>query len=230
MPHEFLIGCALWGMNDDWPHQARFAMAFLDEECTGCTKVAWEYLRTVCGLRAAPRHLLAICALQLLVLGWGLLQHLHPTQCLVSIPPSGELLIDCATCRVVSLGMQAFLIHLGGFAVIACGVLAVHWRDQKLLYIYGTCMLFFALVIGMTAMLTAAEAPTLEVAMEGVQDPACLQMAEAMILGARDQAFAASIGCLIDTAGAIFAIRSKELFNYEEIATAHAEIANAQPL
>ena len=40
----------------------------------------------------------------------------------------------------------------------------------------------------------------------------------------------ASLSCVVDTAGAVLAIRSKELFSYEEIASQHAEATAAQPL
>ena len=44
------------------------------------------------------------------------------------------------------------------------------------------------------------------------------------------QATLSTVGCLVDFAGAIFAIRSRELFSYEEIASQHAEVSNAQAL
>ena len=93
-------------------------------------------------------------------------------------------------------------------------------------------MLFFSLIIGMTAMLTALEAPVLEVAVSGVSelDEGCLELAEEMLSSARDHTSLASLGCVVDTAGAVLAIRSKELFSYEEIASQHAEVNAAQTL
>ena len=50
---------------------------------------------------------------------------------------------------------------------------------------------------------------------------------KAMVRSARNHANLNAIACLVDTTGAILAIRSKELFGYEEIASAHAEVARA---
>jgi hypothetical protein len=61
-------------------------------------------------------------------------------------------------------------------------------------------------------------------------DDTCVELAEQMLANARDHATLASLGCFVDTCGAIFAVRSKELFNYEEIASQHAEVSRAQPL
>eukprot|EP00326_Haptolina_ericina_P010834 CAMPEP_0181215384 /NCGR_PEP_ID=MMETSP1096-20121128/25984_1 /TAXON_ID=156174 ORGANISM="Chrysochromulina ericina, Strain CCMP281" /NCGR_SAMPLE_ID=MMETSP1096 /ASSEMBLY_ACC=CAM_ASM_000453 /LENGTH=91 /DNA_ID=CAMNT_0023307235 /DNA_START=128 /DNA_END=403 /DNA_ORIENTATION=- len=91
-------------------------------------------------------------------------------------------------------------------------------------------MIFFSFVIGLTAVLTALETPVLEVAVEGVRDEDCLDMASDMMFGARDHAALAGLGCLVDTLGAVLAIRSKELFTYEEISASHAAIASVQSL
>eukprot|EP00966_Prymnesium_polylepis_P225671 5220242-Prymnesium_polylepis.1 len=133
---------------------------------------------------------------------------------------------------------------------------------------YGSAMIFFSFVIGLTAVLTALETPVLEararartnppraallalvdrdvcrgpsadaapspcaqqVAVEGLRDEVCLEMASNMMFGARDHAALASLGCLVDTLGAVLAIRSKELFTYEEISAQHAAVASAQTL
>ena len=70
----------------------------------------------------------------------------------------------------------------------------------------------------------------LQVAVEGLRDETCLEMASNMMFGARDHAALASVGCLVDTLGAVLAIRSKELFTYEEISAQHAAVASAQTL
>lgn len=184
---------------------------------------AWRYLW---GLRASPKLLVAVCILQLLVLMVGMLQQLNRTECAIAVPVNAPVTVECDTCRHVSISMRGVLINVGGAAVIGCGILAVAWRDQRLLYVYGSTMLFFALIIGLTAMLTALEAPVLEVAVSGVStlDDDCIDLAESMLTSARHHAQLASLGCLVDTAGAILAIRSRELFSYEEIASQHAEV------
>jgi hypothetical protein len=188
--------------------------------------------RTYCGLRASPRLLVSLCFIQFAVLIIGLLQQMRRVECAVAVPISGSVIIECDTCHDVYVSARSIFLHMLGGGVIGCGLLAVHWRHQYLLYIYGSCMLFFSLVIGLTAMLTALEEPMLELAASNVDgvDEICLQQAVDMLNGARDHATLAALGCLVDTAGAIFAIRSKELFNYEEIASKHAEIVRSTAL
>ena len=205
-------------------------MAWLDEPCTGWPRDVLLWVRSVIGLRASPRLLTVICCVQLVVLLVGTFMQFDRTQCAVAVPYSGTVIIECNTCRQVSISTRRVILDTIGVGVIACGLLAARWRDKKLLYIYGTTMLFFSLMVGMTAMLTAMEAPVLEVAVDGVRDERCMQLARAMVHGARDTAFVASVGSFIDAMGAISAIRSHELFSYEDIASSHAEIANAQTL
>ena len=77
------------------------------------------------------------------------------------------------------------MIFMVGGGVIACGVLAVIRRDQNLVFIYGSAMIVFAFAVGLTAILTSLETPVLEVAVDGVTDPECMQMAYSMMFGAR---------------------------------------------
>ena len=166
-------------------------------------------------LRASPRLLVGVCCVQFVVLAVGLLQQLSRVECAISVPTGGPVVVECDTCRRKSLTMRSLLLHLAGACIIACGLFAVRFRDTRLLYVYGTVMLFFSLVIGMTALLTALEAPVLEVAVSGVSefDEGCLALAEEMLASARDHTTLAGLGCIVDTAGAVFAIRSKELFS-----------------
>lgn len=75
----------------------------------------------------------------------------------------------------------------------------------------GTTMLFFSLIVGLTALLTSLEAPVLEVAVASVStiDEGCVELAEEMLANARDHATLASLACTIDALGAVLAIRSK---------------------
>ena len=184
-------------------------------------------------LRSSPKLLVGTCGLQLVALLWGLAQHLHRVECAIVVPNSGAVMLECETCHRTSATLRSVVLHLGGGCVIACGLVAVRWRDQRLLYVYGTAMLFFSLIIGLTALLTALETPVLEVAVSSIselEDDQCLRLAEEMLASARDHTSLASLSCVVDTAGAVLAIRSKELFSYEEIASQHAEATAAQPL
>ena len=201
------------------------SISYLPPECV-------TLLARLASLRASPKLLVGVCCTQLVVLLVGVLQQLNRVECAIAVPSGGPVVVECESCRRKSITSRGFILHLGGAGVIACGLLAVKWRDSRLLYIYGSAMLFFSLVIGLTAMLTALEAPVLEVAVSGVSvlDEGCMQLAEEMLASARDHTTLASLGCLVDTAGAVLAIRSKELFSYEEIASQHAEVQRAQPL
>lgn len=183
-------------------------------------------------LRASPKLLVGVCGAQFVVLSIGLLQQFNRIECSVAVKGGEPVVVACDTCRRNGITGRSLLLHAGGAAVIGCGLLAVQRRDSRLLYVYGTVMLFFSMVIGMTAMLTALEAPMLEIAVAGVSelDESCVQLAEEMLSSARDHTSLASLGCIVDMAGAVFAIRSKELFSYEEIASQHAEVSNAQAL
>lgn len=70
----------------------------------------------------------------------------------------------------------------------------------------------------------------LQVAVSGISalDEECIEIGEKMLESARQHASLASLGCLVDALGAVLAIRSKELFSYEEIASNHAEVTRAQ--
>ena len=198
-------------------------MAWLDS-AAWCTLPPW--LQKQFKLRASPKLLVGICAVQMVLLLLALLQALSRTECAVSAWRNDDIVIECSTCQRVSLGLRGFLLHVFGAGVIACGGLAVAWRSQRLLYIYGTAMLLFSMMIGLTAMLAALEIPVLEEAVDEA-DAACADEARAMVQNARNHANLNAIACLVDTTGAILAIRSKELFGYEEIASAHAEVARA---
>ena len=186
----------------------------------------------VFGLRASPKLLVGVCSIQLFVLLMGMLQQINRIECRIAVPAGGPVVVECDTCVHRSLTPRAMIIHLGGIGIIGSGICAVVYRDQRLLSIYGSAMLFFSLVVGLVAMITALEGPVLEVAVSGISqlDDECIELGERMLRNARDHATLASLGCLVDTMGAVLAIRSKELFSYEEIASQHAEVNAAQAL
>lgn len=192
-------------------------------------------LRRVVALRMSPKFLVGVCYAQLLLIVLGLLQQLNTTFCVIDVPPAGTegISVDCPTCHARRLTITALFIQLCGLGVIGCGFLAVQWRDQRLLYVYGSLMLFFAMVVGLTAVLVNLQLPIVEAAVAAV-DPAadmtCFTLAHEMMESVSHQATLSTVGCLVDFAGAIFAIRSRELFSYEEIASQHAEVSNAQAL
>ena len=193
-------------------------------------KPIYDVLRPLAGLRASPRLLLGVCGLQAFILVAGAFMQLGRAECTITLPSSGPIMVDCDSCRQRGLGWRQFLLFLLGGGVIGCGVLAVQRRDQQLVFIYGSAMIVFAFAVGLTAVLTALETPVLEVAVDGVTEPECLQMAYSMMFGAKDHATFAGLGCIVDSAGALLAIRSKELFQYEEISAQHAQVRGSQRL
>jgi hypothetical protein len=72
-------------------------------------------------------------------------------------------------------------------------------------------MLFFSLVIGLVSMLVSLETPVLEEAVLQVDlsDPSCYAAGLQMLEDTRDHAVLSSVSCLVDTLGALLAIRSK---------------------
>jgi len=183
-------------------------------------------------LRATPKFLVGVCSVQLLILAASVLHQASHTECSIAVPQVGPVVVECETCQRKGLTIRSFVLATIGTAVIVCGILAVYLREGRLLYIYGTTMLFFSLIVGLTALLTSLEAPVLEVAVASVStiDEGCVELAEEMLANARDHATLASLACTIDALGAVLAIRSKELFSYEEIASQHAEVRQAQTL
>ena len=158
------------------------------------------------GMRASPRLLLYVCALQAcapsnapcvhapsayarwqgVVLLLSMLQQIGRAECAVAMDHAGPIEVDCSTCRRHGLTSRGVFVYGGSArpppqrarsarvatrhrlprrsaAVIGMGAIAVLRRDQNMLWYYGSIMLFFAFVIGLTALLTALETPVLEV-------------------------------------------------------------------
>ena len=198
----------------------------VSQPVAGACKPVLALARELVALRASPRLLVVICFVQAAVLVIGTWLQVGRSDCTIQLPPTGPMILDCDSCHTLGMTWRTLLTLTGGMAVIGIGITAVWRRDQHLLFVYGTCMLLFAFVVGLTAVLAALETPVLEVAVEGVtEDAVCLDMAYAMMFGARGHAAIAAVGCVCDAAGAVLAIRSKELFAYEDISAQHTETA-----
>ena len=59
----------------------------------------------------------------------------HPSNPLVH--SGGPVVIECETCRHVGVDSRSGFISLVGAGVIGTGILAVHKRDGRLLYMCG---------------------------------------------------------------------------------------------
>ena len=120
-------------------------------------------VRRVIGLRASPRLLVGVCTAQLVVLVIGMVQQLNRTECQIAVPAGGPVVVECDTCIHRTLTLRGFAVNVAGAGIICSGIAAVAFRNQRLLAVYSTCMLFFAGVIGLVAVITALEGPMLEV-------------------------------------------------------------------
>ena len=215
----------------------------------GSCKPVITLTRELLGLRASPRLLVIICAVQALVLLGGTWMQIGRVDCAVELPTSGRMVVNCDSCRRLGLTWRGTFMLILGLGVISVGLSAVWRHDQRLLFVYGSCMVFFgprvelnlppsrppvprtpapspmaaAFSVGLNSVLTALETPLLEVAVEGVADDLeCLEMAYSMMFDARGHAAFAALGCLVDALGALLAIRAKELFTYEDISAQHS--------
>merc|ERR1711871_612813 len=171
-------------------------------------------------LTSAPSYLFFICLIQLVMLLIGVLIGLHTAECTV-LMPSGAVVVDCTQCRKTGLTFGHIILLLVGMSVIGVGMYAAMFRDKQFCKIYGMIMMVYAFVIGLTAILTGLETPLYVEALQHVEDPRCREMAQMMVNTNRNHAILYGINCILDCAGAIFAIQSHQVFEYEDIESNH---------
>jgi hypothetical protein len=99
--------------------------------------------------------------------------------------------------------------------------LSAMFRDKAFCKMYGMIMMVYAFVIGLTAILTGLETPLYVEALQHVEDPRCRAMAQMMVDTNKSHAILYGINCVLDCAGAIFAIQSHQVFEYEDIESRH---------
>eukprot|EP01119_Soliformovum_irregulare_P022768 TRINITY_DN7846_c0_g1_i1.p1 TRINITY_DN7846_c0_g1~~TRINITY_DN7846_c0_g1_i1.p1 ORF type:complete len:142 (-),score=16.37 TRINITY_DN7846_c0_g1_i1:110-535(-) len=128
---------------------------------------------------------------------------------------------NCKTHPYVS--WQQLVLLFVGLIVISLGVVAALWRSRKMCKIYGIIMMIYAFVIGLTSLLTGLDTIVLSSALEHIQDSVCKTFVSSMIGTSRMNAILYALNCILDCLGAIYAIKSKELFDFQEIANHHNE-------
>lgn len=169
-------------------------------------------------LAGAPGRLMAICVVQLAMVAVGTLSTVHVKMCDVSSGGDGGSHIDCDSCGSSVFDAREGLLLAGGALAVGCGIAAAWRRSKRLAKVYATCMLLYAFLIGLTAVLSGVEVPSLQGAVDRVKgNPACKRTAQAMVNAIRDRAVLYGVNALLDAAGAYWAIRSKESFEYREI-------------
>eukprot|EP01119_Soliformovum_irregulare_P022769 TRINITY_DN7846_c0_g1_i2.p1 TRINITY_DN7846_c0_g1~~TRINITY_DN7846_c0_g1_i2.p1 ORF type:complete len:205 (-),score=30.13 TRINITY_DN7846_c0_g1_i2:110-724(-) len=175
-------------------------------------------------LRGPPMKLLVICILQVLVLFIGLIIGIGKSECEVSIHGGSDIEINCNNCKTHPyVSWQQLVLLFVGLIVISLGVVAALWRSRKMCKIYGIIMMIYAFVIGLTSLLTGLDTIVLSSALEHIQDSVCKTFVSSMIGTSRMNAILYALNCILDCLGAIYAIKSKELFDFQEIANHHNE-------
>lgn len=75
-------------------------------------------------------------------------------------------------------------------------------------------MLIYAFIIGLSAVLSFARLPTISHALSKIDAPSCITVAHLMFSSAELRAVFYLLNCLLDIAGALYAIWSKQFFEY----------------
>jgi len=173
-------------------------------------------------LRGPPLKLLLICAAQLILLFVGLIVGIGRAECEVSIHGGADVQINCNNCiKHPYVSWQQVVLLLIGMFVIFVGVAAAIFRSKRMCKIYGIIMMIYAFVIGLTALLTGLDTIVLSSAVKHVDGAICKEYVESMINTTRVNSILYALNCIACCCGAIYAIKSKELFEFQEIASQH---------
>jgi hypothetical protein len=175
------------------------------------------------GLHGAPRKLAIICCIQAFVLVVGVFVGHGGAECQLAVVRGGHVDIDCNVCRpLAGLRWRDTLILIVGLGVIGLGVYSALFHDMWACRTYGLVMLCYAFILGLTAVLTGLQAPVISAAANQVVDnDACQQIAYMMADNIRYHAVLYGFSCVLNCAGAVYAILSKQLFDYENMQAEH---------
>ena len=179
----------------------------------------------------APKKLLAICSAQVGMLFVGFYFGRGGAACALQLHGENDVRIDCNRCRALRGSDWQDYFFLGvGIASIFTGAYASIFRSEEYCRIYGMTMLVYSFVIGLTAVLTILELPVLQDAADEVPVmlPDCAVVAGMMLSSARMHAFLYTVNCLLDSAGAVYAMWMKQYFEYELIEEGHKKAVSRQ--
>eukprot|EP01112_Ceratiomyxa_fruticulosa_P023612 TRINITY_DN9107_c0_g2_i1.p1 TRINITY_DN9107_c0_g2~~TRINITY_DN9107_c0_g2_i1.p1 ORF type:complete len:184 (-),score=23.83 TRINITY_DN9107_c0_g2_i1:138-689(-) len=170
----------------------------------------------------SPLKLLMICILQIALMLFSILIGIGRAECQVKMHSGSDAEIDCSTCvRHSFVTWEQVVLLCVGLCIVAVGISASIFRSKRLCKIYGFIMMVYAFVVGLTSLLTGLDSVVLDQALTTVTDDNCADEVRLMILTTRINAVLFGINCILDIAGAIYAIKSKELFEFQEIADHH---------
>jgi len=173
-------------------------------------------------LSGSPLKLLVICILQSLLLVFGILVGIGRADCPISISAGNTITVDCENCKEHPfVTWQQVVLLIAGLLVVLIGVGAALFRSKRFCKYYGLIMVAYSFVIGLTALLTGLDSIVLHDAIERMEDSHCKSEVQLMITTTRINAVLFALNAILDVAGAIYAIKSKELFEFQEIAEHH---------
>jgi len=191
-------------------------------------KPEWPGLREQ--LRGPPGVLVVICMLQIGLLVVGTLAGLGTEQCEVVVSGGTSVSVECHRCvsETYITWQQAGLLAFG-CAVVMLGVFAALYRSKRLARLYGMIMLVYSFVVGLTSLLTGVDSVVLDTALSSVSqdEHVCRSFVESMVHVARFNSVLYALSCLLDLAGAMYAIKSKEHFQLQEIHEHHERFASS---
>jgi len=173
-------------------------------------------------LTGAPTKLLIICAVQFVLLVINFFIEIGSEECEIQIHGQNDVEVICSNCRKHTfIRWQGITLFVLGIIVLIIGTFAGCFRSQKLCKVYGGVMIVFAFFIGLTCLLTGLNTAILSTAQGTTSDSTCKTYLKSMVFHSTANSFFYGLSCILDVIGAIYAIKSKQLFDFQEIASHH---------
>jgi len=175
-------------------------------------------------LSGPPLKLLVICTLQCVLLVIGVLVGIGRASCPITVRSGDDVQVNCGECiRHKYITWQQAALLAVGLAIILVGVIAAFLRRKSMCRVYGLIMLIYAFILGLTSLLTGLDTIVLEDAAKQINeaDQDCANDVHSMISTSKINAVLFAVNCLLDIAGAVYAIKARELFEFQEIASHH---------
>ena len=172
-------------------------------------------------MASAPSVLLAICCVQVVLLIYGVTIAHGQLFCMIVLSLHGHARMDCHRCAFISYGLHLrdWFLLVTGLGVIACGMYAAVRKNKSACQYYGIAMMAFSCSIGLAGLLIYYEVDLFVEAANSVPSylPVCSKIGKAMVENARSHYRLYGFNCLVDLAGAAFAILSKSHFDLDEV-------------
>jgi len=173
--------------------------------------------------QGASIKLIAICLVQLSLLLLTLTVSIGDRQCELGIEHTGRishLRVHCDRCaKIEHVTWKQLLALVLGIVVISSGVIAGVFRNEQFLKFYGRIMTIWAIIMAIVSIFAFLQLHSLKNAVHQIapQNSDCLSISHTMILYLRVNAILFAINFAVDLMGAFYAMKSKQLFDYEVI-------------